>query len=72
MSEKLQNYIDLSRIKKPIGFMLLFWPCLWGLTSAYDFNNSIITNNGSSNDNSDSVIINVNKKKECATSISEQ
>ena len=41
MSEKMQNYIDLSRIKKPIGYMLLFWPCLWGLTIAYDFNDSI-------------------------------
>ena len=41
MSEKLQNYINLSRVKKPIGYMLLFWPCLWGLTIAYDFNDSI-------------------------------
>tara|TARA_Y100000816_G_C26106058_1_gene587872 strand:- start:3892 stop:4764 length:873 start_codon:yes stop_codon:yes gene_type:complete len=41
MSEKLQYYIDLTRIKKPIGYMLLFWPCSWGLTISYDFNASI-------------------------------
>ena len=33
-------FIDLIRLKKPIGFMLLFWPCTWGLTIAYDFSNS--------------------------------
>tara|TARA_Y100000590_G_scaffold79457_1_gene88244 strand:+ start:914 stop:1777 length:864 start_codon:yes stop_codon:yes gene_type:complete len=32
-------FIDLIRLKKPIGFMLLFWPCAWGLTMAYDFSN---------------------------------
>ena len=30
-------FIELIRLKKPIGFMLLFWPCAWGLTLAYDF-----------------------------------
>ena len=30
-------FIDLIRLKKPIGFMLLFWPCAWGLTVAYNF-----------------------------------
>ena len=30
-------FIELTRLKKPIGFMLLFWPCAWGLTLAYDF-----------------------------------
>ena len=30
-------FLDLIRLKKPIGIMLLFWPCLWGLTLAYDF-----------------------------------
>ena len=34
---QLKLFIDLTRIKKPIGFMLLFWPCAWGLTLAYDF-----------------------------------
>ena len=37
--EKLKTIIQLTRLNKPIGFMLLFWPCLWGLTLAYYFNN---------------------------------
>ena len=36
MSKKLQHLIELIRLKKPIGYMLLFWPCAWGLTIAYD------------------------------------
>jgi len=35
--EKLQIFIQLTRLNKPIGFLLLFWPCLWGLTLAYKF-----------------------------------
>ena len=35
--KKINLYADLTRIKRPIGFMLLFWPCLWGLTITYDF-----------------------------------
>ena len=31
-------FIELTRLNKPIGFMLLFWPCAWGLTYAYSFN----------------------------------
>ena len=34
---QLNLFIDLTRLKKPIGYMLLFWPCAWGLTIAYDF-----------------------------------
>ena len=34
---QLEDFVDLTRLKKPIGFMLLFWPCAWGLTLAYDF-----------------------------------
>ena len=34
-------FIDLIRLKKPIGYMLLFWPCAWGLTLAYDFSKSL-------------------------------
>ena len=30
-------FFELTRLKKPIGYMLLFWPCAWGLTLAYDF-----------------------------------
>ena len=40
--EKLKIIIELTRLSKPIGFMLLFWPCLWGLTLAYYFNNETI------------------------------
>ena len=35
---QVKLFIELTRLKKPIGFMLLFWPCVWGLTLAYDFN----------------------------------
>ena len=38
---QLNLFIELSRLKKPIGFMLLFWPCAWGLTLAYDFSLSL-------------------------------
>ena len=34
-------FLELTRLKKPIGFMLLFWPCAWGLTIAYDFQNGV-------------------------------
>ena len=33
---QLKLFIDLTRLKKPIGYMLLFWPCAWGLTIAYE------------------------------------
>jgi len=39
----LNLFIELIRLNKPIGYMLLFWPCLWGLTLVYDFNNEIYT-----------------------------
>ena len=39
----LKLFIELTRLNKPIGYMLLFWPCLWGLTLAYNFNNKIFT-----------------------------
>ena len=38
---QLNLFIELTRLKKPIGFMLLFWPCAWGLTLAYDFSTSL-------------------------------
>jgi len=40
---QINLFIDLTRVKKPIGFMLLFWPCAWGLTVAYDFSGEKIT-----------------------------
>ena len=39
----LNLFIELTRLNNPIGYMLLFWPCLWGLTLVYDFNGEIIT-----------------------------
>jgi len=38
---QLKLFIDLTRLRKPIGYMLLFWPCSWGLTLAYDFSNNL-------------------------------
>ena len=37
----IKIFIQLTRLNKPIGFMLLFWPCSWGLTLAYYFNQEI-------------------------------
>ena len=37
--EKIQIFIQLTRLNKPIGFLLLFWPCVWGLTLGYYFDN---------------------------------
>jgi 4-hydroxybenzoate polyprenyltransferase len=37
---QLKLFIELTRLKRPIGYMLLFWPCAWGLTMAYDFSNN--------------------------------
>jgi len=39
--EQFKLFIELTRLKKPIGYMLLFWPCSWGLTLAYDFTGAI-------------------------------
>ncbi len=39
---QLKLFIELTRLKKPIGFMLLFWPCIWGLTIVYDFNSNLL------------------------------
>jgi len=38
---QVKLFIELTRLTKPIGFMLLFWPCAWGLTLAYDFSSSL-------------------------------
>ena len=39
--QNIKLFIDLTRLNRPIGYMLLFWPCLWGLALAYDFNEDI-------------------------------
>ena len=41
--EQIKLFIELTRLKKPIGYMLLFWPCAWGLTLAYNFNAELVT-----------------------------
>ena len=38
---QIKLFIELTRLTKPIGYMLLFWPCAWGLTLAYDFSGSL-------------------------------
>jgi 4-hydroxybenzoate polyprenyltransferase len=32
---QLKIFINLTRLNRPIGIMLLFWPCSWGLAYAY-------------------------------------
>ena len=39
--QNIKLFIELTRLNRPIGYMLLFWPCLWGLTVAYDFNSEL-------------------------------
>jgi len=36
--QHLKIFIELTRLNKPIGFMLLFWPCSWGLAYAFTIN----------------------------------
>tara|TARA_Y100001970_G_scaffold285595_1_gene405796 strand:+ start:70 stop:936 length:867 start_codon:yes stop_codon:yes gene_type:complete len=38
---QLNLFIEATRLKRPIGYMLLFWPCAWGLTLAYDFSKNL-------------------------------
>ena len=39
--QHLKIFIELTRLNKPIGFMLLFWPCSWGLAYAFYFNQNV-------------------------------
>jgi 4-hydroxybenzoate polyprenyl transferase len=34
---QINLFLELTRLKRPIGYMLLFWPCAWGLTLNFDF-----------------------------------
>ena len=38
---QLNLFIEVTRLKRPIGYMLLFWPCSWGLTLGYDFSKNL-------------------------------
>ncbi len=40
---QLKLFLELTRLKRPIGYMLLFWPCAWGLTIGYDFSDQKLT-----------------------------
>jgi len=39
--KQLNLFLELTRLKRPICYMLLFWPCAWGLTIAYDFEQNL-------------------------------
>ena len=39
--QNIKLFIELTRLDRPIGYMLLFWPCLWGLTIAYNFDSEL-------------------------------
>ena len=43
MKAHLKNFINVTRLNKPIGFLLLFWPCSWGLSLALYFNGDLDT-----------------------------
>jgi len=36
--KQLNLFLQITRLGRPIGYLLLFWPCLWGLTLAYNSN----------------------------------
>ena len=38
---QINLFIELTRLYNPIGFLLLFWPCAWGLTVAFNFGNNL-------------------------------
>ena len=37
----IKIFIELTRLNKPVGFMLLFWPCSWGLAYAYSIKQNL-------------------------------
>ena len=39
--QNIKIFIELTRLNKPTGFMLLFWPCSWGLAYAYTVNQDL-------------------------------
>ena len=39
--KNLKLFTEVTRLDKPTGYMLLFWPCIWGLAISYNFNNGI-------------------------------
>ena len=43
MSFHIINFINVTRLNKPIGYLLLFWPCACGLSLANYFAQDYIT-----------------------------
>ena len=43
MSKHITNFINVTRLNKPIGYLLLFWPCTWGLSLAFYFDKNFNT-----------------------------
>ena len=43
MSLHLKNFVNVTRLNKPVGFLLLFWPCTWGLSLALYFDRDLNT-----------------------------
>jgi 4-hydroxybenzoate polyprenyltransferase len=41
MKSQIKLFIELTRLNKPIGIMLLFWPCSWGLAYAYSYTKNL-------------------------------
>ena len=39
---QINLFLELTRLKRPIGYMLLFWPCAWGLTLVFNFSNDLL------------------------------
>ena len=39
---QINLFLELTRLKRPIGYMLLFWPCAWGLTLVFDFSYNLL------------------------------
>jgi len=38
---QINLFLELTRFKRPIGYMLLFWPCAWGLTLNFNFSENL-------------------------------
>ena len=38
---QIKIFIELTRLNRPIGYMLLFWPCSWGLALGYGFSQNL-------------------------------
>ena len=43
MPSNLRNFISVTRLNKPVGFLLLFWPCSWGLSLGLYFEKDLNT-----------------------------